>query len=57
MGKLKISEKFNLDDIRAIRDYNAERHLKMSDDEIIAERTNIVNEFLQKFKGEELKSA
>ena len=33
-----LSDKFTLEDIRALRDYNSQRHLKMSIEQIVAER-------------------
>jgi len=37
MEKPEISERFDLEDIRKIRDYNSWRHLQMTREEIIAE--------------------
>ena len=35
MNEPCVSEKFDMDDIRKIRDYNSSRHIKMKPDEII----------------------
>ena len=37
MKKPKISERFDVDDIRKIREYNSLRHIHMTPEEIIAE--------------------
>ena len=42
----KLSSKFTVEDIRALRDYNSQRHLKMSTEEIIAERKKSTEWFL-----------
>lgn len=38
MNEPIISKDFTIEDIRKIRDYNSQRHLKMTAEEIIAER-------------------
>ena len=35
--KLEISDRFDVDDIRKIREYNAMRHMDMSPQEIVAD--------------------
>ncbi|MCM1284256.1 MAG: hypothetical protein NC180_02295 [Muribaculaceae bacterium] len=37
MSEPIISERFDVDDIRKIREYNSLRHIQMTPDEIIAE--------------------
>ncbi len=37
MSEPIVSEKFDVDDIRKIREYNSLRHIKMTPDEIIAD--------------------
>lgn len=37
MKSLEISKFFNVDDIRKVRDYNSQKHIKMSSAEIIAD--------------------
>ncbi len=38
MDKPIISNRFNMDDIRKIRDYNSSRHANMTREEIITEK-------------------
>lgn len=47
---LKISEKFNLEDIRAIRDYNSARHAQMTRTEIITEEKTAAANFLKEMQ-------
>ena len=37
MNKPKISSRFDVDDIRKIRDYNSSRHMNMTPAEIVAD--------------------
>lgn len=37
MNKPEISERFDVDDIRKIREYNSLRHIHMSAEEIVAD--------------------
>lgn len=46
-----ISEKFDLDDIRKIREYNSLRHIKMTPEEIVAEYRESTSEFMEKLKS------
>lgn len=43
-----ISERFDLDDIRKIRDYNSWRHSQMTHEEIIADIKKGAEEFQRK---------
>lgn len=52
-----ISDKFNVDDIRKIRDYNAERHLRMTTDEIIAEINTNAEEIIKHYGLEPISKA
>ena len=45
MYKLTISPNFTVEDIRKIRDYNGERHMGKSSDEIMKDTKNNVKEF------------
>ncbi len=49
--KPMISEKFDLDDIRKIREYNSLRHIEMTPEEIIADVQEGAAEFLEKLKA------
>ena len=49
--KPMISEKFDLDDIRKIREYNSLRHIEMTPEEIIADVQEGAAEFLAKLKA------
>ena len=48
MEKPIISESFNLDDIRKIRDYNSWRHSQMTTEEIIVDIRKGAEEFQKK---------
>ena len=48
MKELNMTEKFTVEDIRKLREYNASRHKKMSVKEIIAERKKSAKEFLER---------
>jgi hypothetical protein len=37
MNKPEISERFDVDDIRKIREYNSMRHINMTPEEIVAD--------------------
>ena len=45
----ELSERFDADDIRKIRDYNSQRHSQMSRAEIIADIKKGANEVIQKY--------
>ena len=55
MEKLMISDKFTLEDIRKIREYNHERRITMTTEELLAdieERSKKGLELLEKIKNE-----
>lgn len=45
----KISERFDADDIRKIREYNSQIHSQMSRAEVIADIKKGANEVIQKY--------
>ena len=45
----EISDRFDADDIRKIRDYNSQRHSRMSRAEVIADIKKGANEVIQKY--------
>ena len=47
MNEPRVSEKFDMDDIRKIRDYNSSRHIKMKPDEIIKDIEEGANAMLK----------
>ena len=47
--KPEISDRFDADDIRKIRDYNSQRHSQMSRAEVIADIKKGANEVIQKY--------
>ena len=47
--KPEISSRFDVDDIRKIRDYNSQRHSQMSHAEVIADIKKGANEVIQKY--------
>lgn len=47
--KPEISSRFDVDDIRKIRDYNSQRHSQMSRAEVIADIKKGANEVIQKY--------
>ena len=47
--KPDISSRFDVDDIRKIRDYNSQRHSQMSREEVIADIKKGANEVIQKY--------
>jgi len=47
--KPEISSRFDVDDIRKIRDYNSQRHSRMSHAEVIADIKKGANEVIQKY--------
>lgn len=47
--KPTISDRFDIDDIRRIRDYNSQRHSQMTHAEVIADIKNGANEVIQKY--------
>ena len=51
-----LSNKFSLEDIRTLRDYNSLRHLTMSASEIIAERRKSTEAFLKEMAERKEKS-
>ena len=50
MNKPEISERFDVEDIRKIREYNSLRHAEMSHEEIIEETRNKAEIVLQNRK-------
>ena len=49
INKPEISSRFDVDDIRKIRDYNAERHAQMSRKEIVEEIRSGAEEIIRKY--------
>ena len=49
MKKPEISDRFDADDIRKIRDYNSQRHSKMTRAEVIADIKKGANEVIKKY--------
>ena len=47
--KPERSDRFDADDIRKLRDYNSERHSKMSRAEVIADIKKGANELIKKY--------
>ena len=47
--KPEISERFDLNDIRKIRDYNSQRHSQMTHREIVEDIRNGAEEVIQKY--------
>ena len=47
--KPEISDRFDADDIRKIRDYNSQRHSQMSRAEVIADIKKGATEVIQKY--------
>ena len=47
--KPERSDRFDADDIRKLRDYNPERHSKMSRAEVIADIKKGANELIKKY--------
>ncbi len=47
--KLGISSRFDVDDIRKIRDYNSARHLKMTRSEIVEDIRNGAEAIIRKY--------
>lgn len=47
--KPEISSRFDVDDIRKIRDYNSQRHSQMSRAEVITDIKKGANEVIQKY--------
>ena len=47
--KPEISDRFDADDIRKIREYNSQRHSQMSRAEVIADIKKGANEVIQKY--------
>ena len=45
----ELSDRFDADDIRKIRDYNSQRHSRMTREEIIADIKKGANEVVQKY--------
>ena len=54
MYKLTISPNFTVEDIRKIRDYNGERHIGKSADEIIKDTKNNVRGFRKQLEERKL---
>lgn len=49
LKKPEISSRFDVDDIRKIRDYNSQRHSQMSHADVIADIKKGANEVIQKY--------
>ena len=47
--KPEISERFDMNDIRKIRDYNSQRHLQMTPTEIVEDIRSGAEEVIQKY--------
>ena len=47
--KPKISDRFDVDDIRKIRDYNSYRHLQMTREEVIKDIKTGAQEVIEKY--------
>lgn len=47
--KPELSDRFDADDIRKIRDYNSQRHSQMSHAEVIADIKNGANEVIRRY--------
>ncbi len=47
--KPEISDRFDVDDIRKIRDYNSLRHSTMTPEEIVEELRKSAEEIIQKY--------
>ncbi len=45
----ELSDRFDADDIRKIRNYNSQRHSRMTHEEIIADIKKGANEVVQKY--------
>ena len=45
----EISSRFDVDDIRKIRDYNSQRYLRMTNEEIVADIRNGAEEMIKKY--------
>ena len=45
----EISDRFDLDDIRKIRDYNAVRHMNMTPQEIVDEINSSADEVIRQY--------
>ena len=54
MNKPKISNRFDVDDIRKIREYNSLRHIHMTPSEIIAETQAGAEKVLQMLEQSKL---
>lgn len=50
MNKPTISERFDLEDIRKIREYNSLRHIKMTPAEIVEDTKKGATELLKRLK-------
>jgi len=53
MTKPVISENFTMEDIRKLRDYNSEHHLKMSKEELIKKGEQSMAKFLEELYGKD----
>lgn len=47
--KPEISKRFDIDDIRKIRDYNSQRHAQMTRSEIVEDIRNGAEEIIRKY--------
>lgn len=52
MSEPIISERFDVDDIRKIREYNSLRHIQMTPDEIIVDTKRELKELERCFRNE-----
>lgn len=57
MEEPELSPRFDVDDIRKLREYNSLRHAKMTSAEVIAEIRAGAEEFLREMKAKGLKVA
>ncbi len=49
LKKTELSDNFNVDDIRKIRDYNSMRHSRMTRAEIVSDIRNGAEEIIKKY--------
>lgn len=57
MKELRLSERFDLNDIRKLREYNAARYEKMTPEEIVAETKAGAAELLDRMRQRKLMKA
>ena len=51
MSEPVVSERFDVDDIRKIREYNSLRHIQMTPEEIIADTKRVLKELKSCFRN------